>query len=305
MPAIVLVAGFLLGTPYALLDMGTFLNHLRIQYGAQYQGHIGMERAGATALRMLFDMATKEGPGLIAMGLIGIGIAWVRFRRAWWVVVPLLVVYLLEISRWRVYADRYLLPSLPLMAVLASLAWDAIVGRIRIRPVRFLVATVLLALVVVPPAVVSLKQASELTLPDTRTLALQWVEQNIPPSSAILLELGGPQPADKNAPHHREPAYGIVVLPPRFSDASQGLDPSTALELIEPEYVITSSNYRARYEDSYTRSRFPEIADAWGRYYATLDSQWDVVYEIAPTSGAAGSRRVGPEIRIYRRRGPR
>jgi hypothetical protein len=162
-------------------------------------------------------------------------------------------------------------------------------------------AFLLFAILVVPPLIIDIQLTRNLLLPDTRTSALEWVERNIPSGAKILLEIGGPQPADLNAEYHRNPSFDIAILPPGFSETSQGIDPSSALDIFQPDYVITSSNYRARYSNSYTRRRFPRIVAAWQRYYDRLDTSWDLVYEIKPQS-TTDHKTVGPDIWIYHRR---
>lgn len=302
-PAIgALVAGFLIGTPWALLDIATFLNHLQIQYTAQHEGHLGMERAGATIFRIFSDLILKEGAGLLLFGIAGVGILWRNNRRAWWILVPLLIIYILEISRWRTYADRYLLPALPLMGILAVMSWEAIISKIKSDSIRTIVSILLILFLVLPPAIINYHLTKDLFCQDTRTIALEWIEENIPPGTRILWEIGGPQPADRNAPHHREPSYDLITLPPWFSETAQGVDPLIALLEVKPEYVITTSNYRARYEDAWAEKRFPKVAEAWRKYYSELDSKWDTAYEVRPGKDAQGYKVTGPEIRIYSRR---
>ena len=299
---VAMLAGFLIGTPYAILDFPTFLNHLQIQYAAQHEGHIGMERAGATVLHMFGDMVTKEGPVLILMALIGAWALWTRNRRVWWVILPLIVVYLFEVSRWTVYADRYLLPALPFMMGLSALAVTAMVNRTKKPAVKIVTGIALVAILAIPPLLVTIQQARRLGLPDTRTAALAWVEANTPPGARILWEIGGPQPADMNSKYHREPSYDIITLPPSFSETAKGVVPLSILQETQPEYVITTSNYRARYESPYTQKRFPEIVEKWKRYYSVLDTEWDVAYDIRPKKEAGSIARTGPSIRIYKRK---
>jgi hypothetical protein len=300
-PLAVFLVGFLVGTPYALFDLPTFLDHLKIQYAAQHEGHIGMEQAGATILRILYDLVFKCGPILLPVALAGIAVGWLKARRSWWLIVPVLVVYIAEVSRWRVYADRYLLPALPILAALSGLALTALAYRIKSPILRTTTGFLFIAILVVPPLIIDIQQTRNLLLPDTRTSALEWVERNIPSGAKILLEIGGPQPADLNAEYHRDPSFDIAILPPGFSEISQGIDPSSALDIFQPDYVITSSNYRARYGDAYARRRFPRVVAAWEIYYSRLDTSWDLVYEIKPQS-TPDLKTVGPDIWIYHRR---
>ncbi len=296
-----LLAGFLLGTPYALLDFGTFISHLMVQYSAQHRGHISMEKAGMTLLRWMNDLATKEGIALAMLGVAGAVILFRKNLKAWWMLVPLLVLYLAEISRWTLYSERYLLPAIAILAPLASVAWFAAVSAMRNPRMKLPVAIILIAAVAVPPAVVNARATSRLLLPDTRTIAMEWIEENIPPGTRILWEIGGPRPADLNEKYHREPSYDIITVTPWFSTTARTDDPSVLLLASNPEYIITSSNYRSRYEDPYTREKYPEVAAAWGRYYAMLDKSADVVYEISPGDFPALGKVVGPEITIYKK----
>ena len=299
-PIFTLFCGFLIGTPWLLLDSSTFFEHLFIQYRQQHEGHLGMEQSGFTALHMLWDFMTNEGFGFLILAVVGIFSGFNRVRREWWVILPLLVIYLSEVSRWQVYADRYLLPAIPLLAVWTGFGLVSIMGIFRQRVLKNLIAVIIIILVIVPPMLVSITKAHRLVLPDTRTLALAWVEENIPEGSLILLEIGGPQPADINAEFHPEPAYDIVILPPSFSETSRGVDPGIILAAVNPEYIITSSNYRARYESELALERYPEIAEAWKLYYDMLDEFGEVVFEIGPSNEPGEAEIAGPSIIIYR-----
>lgn len=291
--------GFLAGTPYALLDFSTFIQHLQIQYIQQHEGHLGMERAGLTSLHMLHGLIVNEGYVFLAAGIAGLVIVWMKFRSQFWLLVPIMVLYLIEISRWTVYADRYLLPALPITAVLIGVGSATILNGLKNRIVGIVVLIVITALVAVPQVITSVESGAALGLPDTRTIALEWVEEGIEPGSRILLELGGPQPADANKEFHREPSYDVMVLPPAFSETSQGMDPISILMLTSPEYVITSSNYRDRYENNYARERFPDLTASWTAYYEYLDTRMEVVLELSAEDDGDGGKVVGPGIIIY------
>jgi len=299
-PIFTMLLGFLVGTPWMLLDSSTFLEHLFIQYRQQHEGHLGMEQSGLTALNMLWDFVTNEGFGFLILAIAGIISGFKLLRREWWIILPLLAIYLFEVSRWQVYADRYLLPAIPLLAVFAGFGLISILGIFRKRVLMNVISAIIILLVLVPPMFVSISQSRRLLLPDTRTLALGWVEGNIPEGSLILLEIGGPQPADLNAEFHREPSYDIVILPPSFSETSRGVDPGIILAGVNPEYIITSSNYRSRYESELAVERYPEIAEAWKLYYDMLDEFGEIVFEIGASEEPGGSEIVGPSIIIYR-----
>ena len=70
---------------------------------------------------------------LLALGLVGIVLALVRRTRADLILVPYVIVYYLYVSSWHALMDRYLLPIVPLLIVLAVRACLAPVARPAVR----------------------------------------------------------------------------------------------------------------------------------------------------------------------------
>jgi 4-amino-4-deoxy-L-arabinose transferase-like glycosyltransferase len=93
--------------------------------------------------------------------------------------------------------DRYIIPVLPLLSILAGegvriiVEWIRIKARMDPRPVKF-VATAALALLVVYPAWNAYRYYAELAKGLSPKEVITWIQQNIPEGSTILTDPTGP-----------------------------------------------------------------------------------------------------------------
>jgi len=117
------------------------------------------------------NLAGSLGVVLLALGLAGIVLALVNRTRADVVLVPYLLVYYLYVSSWHELMDRYLLPIVPLLIVLAVRACLALaaVPIVRRRGVVVAVAAALLLGAIVLPARASISYSRSLSGTDVRT----------------------------------------------------------------------------------------------------------------------------------------
>lgn len=141
----------------------------------------------------------------LAFGWVGAaaalgGALWVatHFRRnADALLLAFLLPYLTVIcSSQTVAVHRYIVPALPALALLAALPLAALWKHKR-KPV---VALTLSTLVILPPALESLRWNLEVRGDDTRLRALRWIEARLPGRSHILLEGNRTFPAAQTAP---------------------------------------------------------------------------------------------------------
>src|SRR5262249_49499835 len=111
---------------------------------------------------------------LLLAAMAGLGLSVVRRDRALLVLGSLPVVLFVVLGAQQLFFARFLLPAVPALAVEAAVALDALVT---VRPVLGLG----LALLVAMPALVdSVRLDVMLTRVDTRRLARDWVEANLP-----------------------------------------------------------------------------------------------------------------------------
>jgi hypothetical protein len=84
--------------------------------------------------------------------------------------------------------DRYIMPLVPLLALITAYGAGRIVDAIRVVAARPFVAAVLIAAVAFPTAV-SARAAYLLAQDDTRELAKAWAERNLPPETRIAVAI--------------------------------------------------------------------------------------------------------------------
>jgi hypothetical protein len=102
------------------------------------------------------------------------------------------------------YYPRY---ALPIIAVLAILAGRALSDLFLILPSRrFAAGTAFLALVSAWPIVDAIKSDYTLTQNDTRTIAKDWFETNVPAGATVLIEGGKTGPSRESVPLHESRA---------------------------------------------------------------------------------------------------
>ena len=176
--AVVMVGAFLLGTPYAALDFGTFwrdfsyeLSHLE---GGQYVD------VGSGWVHHLRTLAGTCGPPYLLLAAAGLYFApRLGWRRAG-VLYGFPVAYFLVIGRGETAFFRYILPVVPFLAVAAG----DLLSRLPRR-----VAGWVYVVVVIPTAWSSVQAVQLMAAGDTRDAMLRYVEANVP-SQAVIVHAG-------------------------------------------------------------------------------------------------------------------
>ncbi len=192
------IAGFLLGTPYALLELNTFVSSLGSvlsHYGASQPGFEGSN----AAVWYVGQMLRSPDVVVVAIGLAGIVWALVKHRRRDLLLLSIVIPYYLLLSLWTVRFERHLVALLPFLAILAA--------RFLVEGVRWLSKTVkppagwnlrevpeiplvacLSAAAILMPASAILDFDRALSQRDHRTIAAEWVNANAPAGSKIVTE---------------------------------------------------------------------------------------------------------------------
>jgi hypothetical protein len=208
------VLAFAVTSPYVLLNLGRAADDAwRVQQSAR-EGWLGFEHDHAAPIAFVDRLWEGFGPALL-VAFAGLAVALVRRTRADLVLAVFCLVYFADLLTLDAHFDRYLLPLVPALGVLA--------GRIRsLAPV-----TVLLLVV---PLTWSVQDARELTKTDARVVAHRWIEANLPKGSRLavdpstpdfdgyrVLQLGLPRPGEEPDPNRaldrlREQDIRYVVL---------------------------------------------------------------------------------------------
>jgi len=213
-------AGFLVSTPFLLTELPTFLNHFGFElHHYRAAGHVGAEGQGNTVFYLRHLLMTGLGIPLFAAALLGLLNAVVRDRKA--LLHPVFLfppLYLIALSMMKVNFTRNLVPLYPFFAIWAARfvveALSAVHRRWgRKAAIPAVLALVLLALL---PASRIRALGSYLQRTDNRTLAREWVIDNVPPGSTVYVETQrtGPHPYGglTRAPTIPEDRYDVITI---------------------------------------------------------------------------------------------
>ena len=184
------IAGFVVTSPYSLLDVKSFGGGIIHQASAtSSEGKLGQTFSNGY-LYYLWSITWGLGWVPALAGLAG-AIALARTRsRAFWLLVPTVVIYVLfmgSASRW---FGRWLMPLLPVLAMLAAVgAFWLVDGLTRRWPrARWAFAGVAAVLLLGQAVVYSIHSDLLLSRPDTRAQVRSWMAAHLPPSTKVAYE---------------------------------------------------------------------------------------------------------------------
>jgi hypothetical protein len=274
------VLGFVLTTPYFLLDFPTVWANLAHEVREEHLGADGLGFAGnlwwywSTALPRALPAA------VLALAALGVALAAWRRNAAALLVVSFAAVFVVAISTATLHWQRWLIQIAPLVALLAASALVAIVrGIARRAGARPAIATALVvlatALVSAEPARAYFRFALAQARPSTKIVAREWMVRNLDPRSTVVADF-------YTAPLHDTPLRADY----HFSLAANG-----TLE----EYVRAGYDYAMVSDAIYTRYRREP------RRYAKEVAFYDALFRtgrLVKRFGPADAER-GPTISLY------
>jgi len=292
-----MLLAFLVGSPFIVLDPGHFLHDFLRQNRIMDRGWLGFENVGNG---FWYNLETNLGGtfGVVLVVLAVAGLAWALWRHTAvdLLLAPYALAYFVYISTWSELADRYLLPIIPLLLLLAvRLCLEVVALRPAARRVAAPVVALVLAAALVAPLAGSLAFDRELSGGDTRERAKAWVESTVPAGSVIATEnYGPPLVRMRDKQYYRSaglktPAYGILRLrlpAPGVPNRSHTID---WLREKNADYVIVSAKVYDRVLAA--ADAYPEIA----AFYRGLDAEAELVRTFAPGRGERG-----PVLKVYR-----
>ncbi len=295
--------GFFIFTPYSLLDSNEFARQLRDQVAHQGIGHIGMEAGGSSLLAVAAHFYSPYGLTLLALTLAGLPII-NRRKHEGLILLSFPVLYLIVISGWVVWADRYLLFLLPICFLAAGVTLNRIgeyIGANVLHARGIFITTLIAMLLMMPSLAGAARHAAEISKTDTRDASLWWIEANIPAYSALYIEKGGPEP------YHVEDVtvYGLNVSPvyyytgPELWFDVENVNEEPLRKLMrlkdpKPQYIVSSGYTHDRYYDPATQEKHQEIVRPWIEYYEFIEANCELIADFEP-----GDDLTGPWIKIY------
>lgn len=266
---------FLICTPYVLLDFPTAWKDLMLEAETR---HLGADRL--SFFGNLAWYTVRVIPGVLqwpqlTFGALGLAVLLVRRDPKQVLLVGFALLFLLTISFPSLHWSRWIIPLLPVLALLIShglfttAGWVSTGGSIRI-----LVIAAGVLLISAKPAydvfLVDLRDSS----PSTRILAREWILENLPSGSLIAGEWYTAPLADTQLKFFEPSSLAARTLE---NYCQRGY-----------RYLVASSAMYGRYLSE--RDQYPrEVA-----FYERLFREGKLLQEFAPSW-----RRGGPTVRIY------
>jgi Dolichyl-phosphate-mannose-protein mannosyltransferase len=259
-----MAAAFAASSPFVVAHPGRAWDDIsRVQRLAQ-DGWLGFEHDHPAPIAFVDRLWEVLGPVLI-IAVAGLVVALVRRTRTDLILASFVLVYFVDLLPLRAHFDRYTLPFIPALAVLAS---------------RFRALTPVTLLLLVVPLTWSIRDTRELTRTDTRIVAARWVDRHIAGGTRMA--------ADPSTP----PFPDLDVLPLELPGPGRGFDPNRNVARLRREgvrLVVVTGAVADRVRAA--RDRYPREA----AFYDDLKARTKRVYYIADRDGLAG-----PWVAIYR-----
>lgn len=184
---------FVAATPYAILDSRVFFGQMK-WFASSVATHTQVDSGGLPIWVFYLTEHLRGGMGLPLelLAFAGLGYCLVVRKVEDLILFSFLAVYYLLLGTGQNFA-RYALPLLPFLALVGARALvDFIRKSIRQPALQGAAAVVSVVVVLSPSAMNVVRFDYLLTQKDTRAVAKQWINDNIPPGSLIAVErLGG------------------------------------------------------------------------------------------------------------------
>ncbi|MFC1799799.1 tetratricopeptide repeat protein [Candidatus Eisenbacteria bacterium] len=267
-------------SPYCLLDYSGFYGDFRFEQTHMAAGHFG----APDRLVSYSEYFLAIIPGILTLPVLGLALAGIGYgvRRDRYFSLAFLafpLVYFAVIGSWKTAADHYFLPVLPFLLMFAVLPlWKIFEKAAHTRKELLLGLAACLFLI---PSILQIRDLHlHPAMPDNRTIAGGWIEENIERGAAIAKE--------QITPRLDGEAYFVFELP-LSTVYPEETEPFYDLTLYRDfDYVITSSEVYKRY------MKEPDEYPVHVRFYEDLSESGVLVKRFDDVTGS------GPHLNIYR-----
>jgi 4-amino-4-deoxy-L-arabinose transferase-like glycosyltransferase len=275
-------AAFLIGTPYAVLDLPRFLNDYA-RLAAVFAGERGGEPGWLIYLKHLRIALALPALVMLFAGLAAAGWRVIRGpdRVRWAMLAAFPVIYFSVMAgSYQIYG-RYLIPLFPFAALLAAIGVVSVAGLLQATVpaprVGAVVAVSLVVSVLSQPTLTSIASSRELGRVGTVELAYRWITQHLPPGSKIAIE--------SRALLLPDTRY-VVVNVPSLADRTHEDYRAEGFDFL----LASSDRYQAAFDA-------PHLHRATYERYQRLFGQ-----SVEVASFTASVQTPGPEMKLFRLR---
>ena len=295
---VTMLAGFAVGTPYAVLDSVTFWRDLTSDFEHLAEGHRDIHLGRGWTYHATHSLLYGLGMPLYAAALAGI-VPFVRHHRpAAGVLLAFGAAYYCAVGSGYTVFFRYMLPLVPLLSLTGAIGVSRTADWLadRLRTSRPAALAALLAVTGGPSLVQSAWFDLLLARTDTRVLASRWLTERIQPGDSVY---------DAGSAYTRldiwHTPFERVEFDPTARTFIGGRQPDWLVlqESALPAYARTPPGVRELAASEYDRV-FAVRGMKEGARPGLYDQQ-DAFF--LPLSGFSGIERPGPDITVYRRSG--
>ncbi len=282
---IVVPLGFLIGTPYSVLDSQTFLNDFNHERQHMLTGHSSIITAASQywMFHIKHSLLKAITPLNLILGIIALGGIIRQFRFPALYLIGLILLYYLPAEFVRAkpapQPERYIMPCLPFLAL--AIAWFYEQLKSTPKLINAALATFILIGITLS-AYRSITLAYEI-LPDTRDQAAQWLTQNVKPREKVIVDW------EQYGPQFKSPVFSVEYLDP--NTVMMDLV-ATNLKSRNGDYLVLSSLHYDRYFSQ------PNMPASLRSLIRSIKKSYPIVKEFAPKYGTYGFN--NPKISILR-----
>lgn len=325
MAGLISVAAYAMVSPYTFIQFDQFWTDFSENLGSARLGFQGLALDPSGSGAIFYGRVFVWGFGwpLLLTAIVSLTILLGRHRRVDLFMLTFPLLAFLTIQRQEMYFARWLMPLIPPLAVITTEGVRVVVMEMKIRPIRFwkpdrsteqqipstfyfLLSTFFL--LTLPSTYTAVDANSVFSQTDTRTEALHWIAQNIPPNSTLAVELLGPPWGPPLAmPGLAMPAYNFVPVPDG-GIMEQSLAQYRAGGVT---YIVASSFHYNRplrdkaHQANLTRNlqtlnEQAELITVFQPYHTDYPGFFYHDQIFGPANDVHYRQQPGPEIRIYR-----
>ncbi|MCX7918956.1 MAG: glycosyltransferase family 39 protein [bacterium] len=295
---------FIISTPFALLDFSTFKSDFMANVHNLRYGHRGIDLGLGWGYHLKFTL--YHGLGLPYVLAAGIGLAYALWKRTAvdYILVIQTICYYVWISSGKTVFVRYLIPLMPLIAILTARWISEMVTEFSLRkPIMNYGSSTLVSLIILSGSIYNLSYFDYLLQQkDTRTLAREWIQATIPPQTKIAMD------GWQGKPQLNETEYQLVyigmpdnkkdwVQPKYIDELIYGYNVEILVIDYHPLPYSTPPHYLQGYQPGRLLANIAPVTPELSGFGRAVFDMQDAFY--IPYGNFAGYRRGGPWIRIY------
>ncbi len=275
------LAGFAAGAPFTFLDWRAFRAGMAFQSNLVGKvGHLGFEASrNGWLFHARYSLPEIMSWSLILLALLGLILSLRRApaRTVWLCLFPAAVFAV--IGSQKTLFSRYALPLAPFLALFCGVAYCWLLSWRHSAGWR-VALTLLVASLCLPVGLDSLSWSLSNSFPDTRSVARRWIEDRLPPGSAVALSRNSAPltPDDANLSRASESVSGRL--------AAMGVSSGAHVKSREKFKLLNEANesktrFDVYYLDGYWQPGTLDWLVARGVRYAAVDDGMEYRYRDA------------------------